>query len=80
MAFLDLKKAYDRVPREVVYWSLRKRGVPEYLVKMIEVTYKGARTRVRTEYGKTDAFDYKDWSTPRIGIEPIFVYYHYGHT
>ena len=40
-----------------MYWSLRKRGVPEYLVKMIKATYKGARTRVRTEYGKADAFD-----------------------
>ena len=43
MAFFDLEKTYDRMLREVVYWSLRKRGVPEYLVKMIEATYKGAR-------------------------------------
>ena len=56
MAFLDLENAYNRVPIEVVYWSFRKRGVPEYLVKMVEATYKEARTRVRTKYGKTDAF------------------------
>ena len=25
--FLDLERACDRVPREMVYWSLRKKGV-----------------------------------------------------
>ena len=31
--FVDLEKAFDRVPREVVHFDLRWKGVPEYLVK-----------------------------------------------
>jgi len=27
--FVDLKKAFDRVPREVAYWSLRRKGISE---------------------------------------------------
>ena len=57
--FVDLEKAFDRVPREVVYWSLRKRGVPERLIGMIKSLYAGARTVVRTKCGKTDAFEVK---------------------
>ena len=29
MAFLDLEKAFDRVPRKVIWWALRKLGVEE---------------------------------------------------
>ena len=57
--FVDLEKAFDRVPREVVYWSLRKRGVPERLIGIIKSLYAGARTVVRTKYGKTDSFEVK---------------------
>ena len=35
------------------------RGVPECLVKLVKATYEGARTKVRTEHGKTEAFDIK---------------------
>ena len=34
-AFVDLEKAFDRVPREVTTWALRKAGVEEWLVKAV---------------------------------------------
>ena len=57
MCFVDLEKAYDRVPRRVVYWCLRRRGVPEKLVRIVEMMYEGASTRVQTKYGRTEAFN-----------------------
>ena len=39
MAFVDLEKAFDRVPREVVWWALRKVDVEELLIKMIKSMY-----------------------------------------
>ena len=29
LAFVDLEKAFDRVPREVVWWALRRMDIPE---------------------------------------------------
>ena len=75
-AFLELEKAYDRVPREPVYRSLRKKGLPEYLVELVEATNKGVRTKVRTAHGYTEAFG---WSSPRISAKPIFVHHDYGY-
>ena len=56
VAFLDLEKAYDRVPRDVVYWCLRKRGVPEKMVNLVKATYDQVKTKVRTPYGDTEGF------------------------
>ena len=33
MAFVDLEKAFDRVPRNVIWWALRKLGVEEWIVR-----------------------------------------------
>ncbi|WKY12572.1 hypothetical protein Q1695_003843 [Nippostrongylus brasiliensis] len=37
LAFLDLEKAYDRLPRTLLWWSLRQRNVPKRLVQMIKL-------------------------------------------
>jgi len=47
-AFVDLEKAFDRVPREVTRWALRKAGVEEWLVNAVMEMYEGAQTAVRT--------------------------------
>ena len=53
------KKAYDRVHRDLVYWCLTIRGVPEKLARLIEATYRGASTVVRTTRGRTEEFPIK---------------------
>ena len=59
LTFVDLEKAYDRVPRDLVYLCLRRRGVPKKLVRLVEATYHGASTVVRTTHGRTDEFPIK---------------------
>ena len=49
-AFVDLEKAFDRVPRKVVEWAMRKLGVEEWIVRAVTAMYKHARTRIRS-YG-----------------------------
>ena len=36
MAFTDLEKAFDRVPRKVIWWALRKLCVEEWIVRLVK--------------------------------------------
>ena len=56
MAFINLEKAYDRVPREVLWRCLGKRSVPMMYMRVIKDMYNGVRTRVRTLVGDTKNF------------------------
>jgi len=58
-AFVDLEKAFDRVPREVVRWALRKAGVDEWLVRTVMTMYEGAKTLIRCESGDSESFEVK---------------------
>ena len=51
-AFVDLEKAFDRFPREVVRWALRKLGVHEWLILTVMAFYIEAYTVVRTDAGQ----------------------------
>ena len=54
-----LEKARDRVPREVVYWCMRKRGVPEKYVRLVKATCANSTTRVRMMLENTGEFEIK---------------------
>lgn len=43
VAFLELEKAFDRIPSGTFWWSLRKKNVPEHYIIIIADMYKVAR-------------------------------------
>ena len=54
--FVDLEKAFDRVPRKVIEFALRKKGVEEKLVQTVMRLYEGARTRVKVDSELSEPF------------------------
>ena len=57
--FVDLEKAFDRVPQRVMEWAMRKKGLPEILVKAVMSLYEGAETKVRVRSGLSEEFSVK---------------------
>ncbi|KAK3508916.1 hypothetical protein QTP70_013736 [Hemibagrus guttatus] len=54
--FVDLQKAYDRVPREELWYCMRKSGVAEKYVRVVQDMYERSRTVVRCAVGQTEEF------------------------
>ena len=52
--FVDLEKAFDQVPRKVLWWALRSLGVEEWAVRVIQGMYTDVKSRVRVngQYSK----------------------------
>jgi len=76
--FVDLEKAFDRVPREVISWAVRKLGVEEWLVSAVMSMYTDAKTVVGTVYGNSKDFELKVDS--RFSIKSTVIHdCHRGH-
>jgi hypothetical protein len=56
-AFLDLKAAFDLIPRQVIWEALAKINVPEALTQAIKSTSTGVKVVVRINGRLSDPFD-----------------------
>ena len=45
--FVDLEKAFDKVPRQSIEWALRRQLVPEWLVRAVMSLYQNSSSKVR---------------------------------
>ena len=54
--FVDLEKAYDRVPREELWYCMRKSGIPGKYVGLVQNMYEESETAVRCAVGTTESF------------------------
>ena len=54
--FIDLEKAYDRVPRKELYWRMRDKEVPEKYIRLVKDMYHQCETVVRCAAGTSEPF------------------------
>ena len=59
MCFVDMEKAFDRVPRKVMEWAMRKKGLSEVMAWEVMNLYDGAKTRVRVGFAYSEEFEVK---------------------
>ena len=57
--FVDLEKAYDKVPQEELWYCMRKSGIVEKYVQLVQDIYGGSETVVRCAVGTTESFKVK---------------------
>jgi hypothetical protein len=56
LCFLDLEKAFDKVPHDRLWDCLRRKNIPETLICAIQSFYKTCRNYVRTSNEKSEEF------------------------
>ena len=61
MVFVDLEKAYVMVPRDLIWYCLRKSGVPEEYVCIIKDMYRDSTKSVVTTVGETEGEENNNW-------------------
>ena len=69
--FVDLEKAFNRVPREVIRFALRQKGVPEYLVNEIMSLYKGCKTVLSVDWELSSSFSVKVGVHQGSALSPV---------
>ena len=65
-AFVDVEKAYDRLPRKMVWWALKQQGVDEKTIRVIQILYESSRAMVRI--GTTNGVKYGKEFEVKIGV------------
>ena len=68
---MDLEKAFDRVPRNVLEWALRKKVRQKVLVRSVMSLHEGGKTRVRVDSVLSEEFEVKVWMCHGSVLSPF---------
>ena len=72
MCFVELEKAFDRVLRKVLKWALRKKGIPDVLVRSVMSLYEGEKTSVGVDSELSEEFEVKVGMHQGSVLSPFF--------
>jgi Reverse transcriptase (RNA-dependent DNA polymerase) len=59
MIFINLEKTYDKIPRNIMWWALKRKLIPTKYVTLIKDMYTDVVTCVRACDGESDTFSIK---------------------
>ena len=59
MCFDEMENAFDRVPRKIMEWAMRKKGLSEVMNWAVMSLHDGAKTRVRVGSAYSEKFEVK---------------------
>ena len=69
--FVDLEKAYDRIPPEELWYCMRKFGIMKKYVQLVQDMYEGSETVVRCAVGTTESFKVKVGLHQGLALSPF---------
>ena len=72
--FADLEKAYNRVPREELFYCMRRSGLPEKYVRVVQDMYKDCMTVVWCAVGTTEGFGVEVGLHQGSALSPLLFY------
>ena len=77
---IDLEKAYDRVPREILWKALEKKRFRISYIMAIKDMYEGASTSVRNTGWGYRGFSHNNRIAPRVNPKSLSFYFSFGCT
>jgi hypothetical protein len=63
--FIDFKKAYDSIKREVLYNILLDIGIPKKLIRLIKMCLNETYSKIRIGKLLSDKISYSEWAETR---------------
>ena len=59
VCFVDMEKAFDGIPRKVMEWAMKEKGLSEVMVRAVMSLYDGAKTNVGVGFTYSEEFEVK---------------------
>ena len=70
LVFVDLKKAYDSVPRAALWRALEKLGIPSSVVSLIQSFHDGMKAQVRVSGALLEDIDVENGLQQGCSLAP----------